>query len=348
MKKSESSDDGSHDVAVPSTDQIQKKFDGVKIQEEDNDQSPPSSSNSEEDSKVHNVFTAEDEARERAELTREERILMYADLYGATETPPDELSLVPFERALNRIPNDRKSTFKKLSSKGVYTRKQAALFMSIENYDAEKAAERFLRYWDRKYAAEGEGCFQTTNEGGVVIPEERTEHDLHRVYEMANAALADKDNVDKETRSWAAVFVESYWKGHIEVLEEEVNLLPAESCQRLVQAFDEQPDIASDERLLLQFLLCENFDPKKAAQRMAEYWEYRFNLWGPDDVYTTITYEYLMERYPAEVKTLPIIVGPGLDDHRRGIIWGSSERFCNPNLSEEGLVSLCWPGSARA
>ena len=334
MKKSANSDDGSDAAALRSTSPDQKTgiegadVDGKKI-EGGNDQSPPSSPDSEGDSKI---FTAEDEARERAELTREERILMYADLYGAAETPPDELSMVPFERALNRIPNDRKSTFKKLSSKGVYTRKQAALFMSIENHDAEKAAERFLRYWDLKYAAEGDDCFKTTNE-------ERTEHDLQRVYEMANAALADKDNVDKETRSWAAVFVESYWKGHIEVLEEEVNRLPPESCERLVDAFEERPDIASDERLLLQFLLCENFDPKKAAMRMAQYWEYRFDLWGPDDVYTTIDIEYLMERYPAELEATPVVVGPGLDDHQRGIIWAVGERFGNSELSDEGLVS---------
>ena len=330
MKKNASDDVGDAEVARSTNPHGKTSDTGTAIEnvEDGDDQSPPSSPDSEGDSKV---FTAEDEARERAELTREERILMYADLYGSAETPPDELSMVPFERALNRIPNDRKSTFKKLSSKGVYTRKQAALFMSIENHDAEKAAERFLRYWDLKYAAEGDDCFKTTNE-------ERTEHDLQRVYEMANAALADKDNVDKETRSWAAMFVESYWKGHIEVLEEEVNRLPPESCERLFDAFEARPDIASDERLLLQFLLCENFDTKKAAQRMAQYWDYRFNLWGPDEVYTKVTIEYLMERYPNELQATPVVVGPGLDEHRRGIIWALGERFCNPKMSEEGLV----------
>ena len=258
MKKG-ASGDGSGDAEAPST--VSPIETGTVAgadstaageKKENEDQSPPSSPDSEGDSKV---FTAEDEAKERAELTREERILMYADLYGVAETPPEELSMVPFERALNRIPNDRKSTFKKLSSKGVYTRKQAALFLAIENHDAKKAAERFLRYWDLKYAAEGDDCFKTTNE-------ERTEHDLQRVYEMANAALADKDNVDKETRSWAAMFVESYWKGHIEVLEEEVNRLPPESCERLVDAFEERPDIASDDACFSSFSCARTSTPR--------------------------------------------------------------------------------------
>jgi hypothetical protein len=321
---------GSSDDDPPSTNPTKSKMEKEDDDDDDDDRSPPSSPDSEGESKV---FTAEDEAKERAELTREERILMYADLYGAAETPPDELSTVPFETALNRIPNDRKATFKKLCSKGAFTRKQVALFMSIENNDAEKAAERFLRYWDLKYAAEGESCFDPAATG------QRTVHDLQRVYELANAALADQDNVDRETRAWAAMFVESYWKGHIEILEEEVNLLPPESSERLVDAFEQRPDIASDERLLLQFLLCEEFDPKKAAERMARYWEYRHSLFGRDEVYAKITIEYLLERHPAELRATPIIFGPDLDEHRRGIVLTKGERFCNPTLSEEGMVS---------
>ena len=55
-------------------------------------------------------------------------------------------------------------------------------------------------------------------------------------------------------------------------------------------------------------------------------------------MYTDITIEYLTERYPAELEATPVVVGPGLDEHRRGIIWALGERFFNPDLSEEGLV----------
>lgn len=277
-------------------------------------------------------FTPEHESEERMALTREDTILGYADLYGQ-KPPGEELDmerhLDAFETELSRLPSSQKSAVHK-----GYTKYQACLFLRIENYNAKSAAQRMTRYWAMRCSAYGEETFSQEH------TKDRTEEDYQRVYKMASKAMKDPE-VDAETRTWAKKFTNQYHKGHIKLLAEMVKTLPPGEAKGLTEALKTRPDIAADEDFMLQFLRCEDFNAKHAAQRMAKYWDFRFHLLGRSDAFRTLTIDYLKENCPAELSSGIFVIVPA-DAHGRGLLWRNASRECDDGLTDKGILKLIW------
>mmetsp|Transcript_23235 Transcript_23235/g.54806 ORF Transcript_23235/g.54806 Transcript_23235/m.54806 type:complete len:496 (-) Transcript_23235:53-1540(-) len=69
--------------------------------------------------------------------------------------------------------------------------------------------------------------------------------------------------------------------------EKEIDGIPPEAKSALVQARRLDPDI--DGELVLQFLWATNFNVEVAAKKLANYWEQRYRLFGPEKFFLPLT-----------------------------------------------------------
>ena len=70
--------------------------------------------------------------------------------------------------------------------------------------------------------------------------------------------------------------------------EKEIDGIPPERKSALVQARRLDPNIIDGEQIL-QFLWANNFNVQMAAKKMANYWEQRYRLFGPEKFFLPLT-----------------------------------------------------------
>ena len=106
---------------------------------------------------------------------------------------------------------------------------------------------------------------------------EQVFYDIHGVSEVP----------DEET-----TFIEK----NLAQLDEEIAFLVAHDKASTVvydQAARQDSNFVWDRKLRLTFLRCENFDPKRSAQRLIKFFDEKLKLFGPEKLTKTITLEDL-------------------------------------------------------
>mmetsp|Transcript_31625 Transcript_31625/g.57261 ORF Transcript_31625/g.57261 Transcript_31625/m.57261 type:complete len:323 (+) Transcript_31625:175-1143(+) len=128
-------------------------------------------------------FTDEDEARELAEMTEEERLEVQQDLYGThveLEETNDlrERLLEEMQTCLDAIPDDDKRVYLEACQvcPRIVTSESAPIrFLRCENYQPERAAQRLVKYWDYRKRVFQDNAFQRLRlEEGAMYPEDES------------------------------------------------------------------------------------------------------------------------------------------------------------------------------
>jgi hypothetical protein len=124
-------------------------------------------------------FTEADERYELEHLTEEERLDAWRDVYGKSEPSEETREMLQHaqeavEKALKRIPN-KQAYLAALEAcpDVVKTESPAIRFLRSENYDASRAAERLVKYWDLRKVVFGEKAFlPMTLKGGCLMEQD--------------------------------------------------------------------------------------------------------------------------------------------------------------------------------
>ena len=125
--------------------------------------------------------------------------------------------------------------------------------------------------------------------------------------------------------------------------EEELATLPDEDKQGYSQALEECPLIVEQESAPIRFLRAEDYDAKRAAVRLAKYWNTRVELFGPDSAFLPMTLDGAMADDAQAFEAL----GDGNcmlphDKHGRAVYFSDKSRSTNERLTKDEQLRIIW------
>lgn len=128
----------------------------------------------------------------------------------------------------------------------------------------------------------------------------------------------------------------------LSLLEQELEKIPQERKHELMEAGRRCPDEIDNEHKLM-FLRCEEFDAKRAAERLVEYWKCRVQVFGPDKAYGPTTIEKAFEEddmYELSLGYLQFM--PFRDVSGRAIIFVDPSRKSKEKYSRQRMMKAMW------
>jgi len=277
-----------------------------------------------------------------------DRARAQADLYGL---PPAgsaygdqvlaERAAASVEAALNRIPPaDRVAQLRaQIAHPFLLSCPRHALpFLEAEDRDVPAAARRIVRYWEGRERVLGEEAFSADSFAQYPL----TDEDRGRLYSRGFQSTPDA-KVNDALRA-AVVKALSSWLLHkIEAMEREIEALPPRQKAALVEAKERDPDVL-DEGRVIEFLESAEYDTRRAAERMASYWDMKAYLFGGDDVLRDDAYLLRsIQRDCREELDLGIFyVLPGFDKYGRGIVVLRADKTPVDREAQLRLLRVFW------
>jgi hypothetical protein len=122
----------------------------------------------------------------------------------------------------------------------------------------------------------------------------------------------------------------------------EIERIPNDKKLALLEAEQKaRTDEFSDERLL-QFLRCEGMHPKLAAERLANYWAARVELFGPDKCFLRLTLSEALRDDVAALRSGVYALLPQLDLSGRPLLYMNPSRNNGIGFTAESLLRAIW------
>lgn len=317
-------------------------------------------------------ITAEVERLELARVSDCERAKAHADLYGLP--PPGsayrdrllaERDTVAVEAALCEIPPVERVALLRAQLAFPFllsSPTHVTPFLVAEGGDARRAAFRIVRYWENRERLLGDDAFKTDSFGTRAL----TDEDRGRLYSRGFRPTSDP-KVDTALRESVVRSLAEWLLGKIEAIEREIDAMPLRKKSALLDVRQRQPDVIDEEHMIL-FLKSEDYDPCRAAKRMASFWDMKCYLFGregsldgDEDVCA------FAEECREELEEGIMYMLPDVDAFGRGLLMIRADKcpvakaaqkrllkvlwFCikeamdDKRIRENGLVYICYIGS---
>jgi len=231
------------------------------------------------------------ETQERASLTDKEAAAAFSDVYGKlhpSERTVEE-AVTATELELGKIPSDCKESFLRAQRAFPFlfvATSHIKVFLEAEGFDPQRAALRIVRYWESRELILGDAAFELS---AFATP---TDEDYLRLNGRKVLTTSDPD-VDDEICFIICELMREWSEKKVVYLRGELDKMRVKEKTAFLDALSRKPESVGTEDEMLEFLRSVNFDPKRAAQKMVNYWEMKYFLFGRDHALERVTMEWL-------------------------------------------------------
>eukprot|EP00339_Tiarina_fusa_P009765 CAMPEP_0117014084 /NCGR_PEP_ID=MMETSP0472-20121206/11499_1 /TAXON_ID=693140 ORGANISM="Tiarina fusus, Strain LIS" /NCGR_SAMPLE_ID=MMETSP0472 /ASSEMBLY_ACC=CAM_ASM_000603 /LENGTH=456 /DNA_ID=CAMNT_0004717569 /DNA_START=74 /DNA_END=1444 /DNA_ORIENTATION=- len=152
--------------------------------------------------------------------------------------------------------------------------------------------------------------------------------------EMNNLTVQERERVFDDIHGVAEVHEESpeFVESCLEAMDLALNTLAKIKRKGLDRALFFKPSIETDKKFKLMFLRADIYDAKKAARRMAKYFDEKLRLFGEEKLVKRITLDDLSEEDLSRLNLVGCVVLPHSDQTGRPIWFFDIARFDFDNL----------------
>lgn len=163
--------------------------------------------------------------------------------------------------------------------------------------------------------------------------------------ELASMTVSEMVNVESDLRGITTGISNLWIRGEapdLEGLENEMARLPPEQKAAYSRALTECPSLVSDD-FKKAFLETEDNNPKLAAVRLALFWEYRLDLFGPERCFLPMTLSGAMRDEAKNVVERRVVqLLPARDTAGRAILYLQESRRNFAEYSAEQEIKAIW------
>eukprot|EP00339_Tiarina_fusa_P004924 CAMPEP_0117013002 /NCGR_PEP_ID=MMETSP0472-20121206/10810_1 /TAXON_ID=693140 ORGANISM="Tiarina fusus, Strain LIS" /NCGR_SAMPLE_ID=MMETSP0472 /ASSEMBLY_ACC=CAM_ASM_000603 /LENGTH=482 /DNA_ID=CAMNT_0004716191 /DNA_START=113 /DNA_END=1561 /DNA_ORIENTATION=+ len=167
-----------------------------------------------------------------------------------------------------------------------------------------------------------------------VAQPDNDEADTALAREMNKLSVQERERVFDDMHGVAPVQEETpdFVTGCLEAMDLALSLLAKVKRRALDRALFFKPSIETDKKFKLMFLRADAYDPRKAAKRMAKYFEEKLILFGEAKLTKRITLDDLTLHDIRQLNLVGCVVLPNTDQVGRPILFFDVERYDWDNL----------------
>mmetsp|Transcript_21738 Transcript_21738/g.62337 ORF Transcript_21738/g.62337 Transcript_21738/m.62337 type:complete len:511 (-) Transcript_21738:330-1862(-) len=280
--------------------------------------------------------------------SEDERARAQADMYGL---PPAgsaygdqvlaERAAASVEAALNRIPPAERVAQLKAQIAHPFLLscpRHVLPFLEAEDRDVAAAARRIVRYWDGRERVLGEEAFSAESFAQYPL----TDEDRGRLYSRGFQSTPDA-KVNDALRAAVVKALSAWLLEKIETMEREIEALAPKRKAALVEAKERDPDVLEEGRVI-EFLESEEYNTKRAAERMASYWDMKTYLFGKDDALRDDAHllRSIQDDCRKELDLGILYVLPRFDKYGRGIVMLRADKTPVDREAQLRLLKVFW------
>jgi hypothetical protein len=168
---------------------------------------------------------------------------------------------------------------------------------------------------------------------------EYSEADLAK--EMNALSFEQRERIFEDVHGVASVNEETpeFVAKCISALDDAISKIPSKYRTSYNKATFLKPTLQTDRKFKLQLLRAEEFDAKKAAERMVKYFDHKCNLFGEDKLVKRLTLDDLSEDELYLYKIGYMAELPFRDRSGRPIIFGDGTKLDFDRMTIDGIVS---------
>ena len=280
--------------------------------------------------------------------SEDDRARAEADMYGL---PPAgsaygdqvlaERAAASVEAALNKIPPAERVAQLKAQIAHPFLLscpRHVLPFLEAEDRDVPAAARRIVRYWAGRERLLGEEAFSAESFAQYPL----TDEDRGRLYSRGFQSTPDA-KVNDALRAAVVKALSSWLLEKIEALEREIEALPPKQKAALVEAKERDREVLEEGRVI-EFLESEEYNARKAAERMASYWDMKTYLFGKENALRDDAYllQSIQDDCRKELDLGIFYALPGHDKYGRGIVMLRADKTPEDREAQLRLLKVFW------